>query len=59
MQRPKEWDSEIVGCGRESDTRSLLKTEVLLDVCLSFVSLRVAEKREGYMEKRMDLRRGQ
>ena len=55
MPRPKEWESEMVGCEQESDTRRLWKTEARLDVCLAFVSVRVAEKKEGYMEKRIDL----
>ena len=58
MPRPKEWDSKMVGCEKESDTRRLWKTDVHSDVCLSFVSMRVAEKKEGYM-KRMDLCRDQ
>ena len=36
-----------VGWGEESDARRLWKTEVLLDVCLPFVSLRVCGKERG------------
>lgn len=46
---------ERVRCGKELDARRLWGVEVLCDICLSFVSMRVPQKGKGDTWKRMDL----
>ena len=52
MQCQKERDSKCVGYGKEPEAGRLWGAEVLCDVCLSFVSMRVLQKGKGGMRGR-------
>ena len=52
MQRRKECDSKRVGYGKEPDAGRLWREEVLFDICLPFVSMRVLRKGKADMRGR-------